>query len=284
MLVGGFVTSPLRAQSTFSDPVLLRTPASVRFSGLHGAGAALVGHAGAVFTNPAGLATIRHIAVEGGYRSAEFGGYVASAALGARVGQFDVGGGLQHFDASTLPGSANETLVVGSLVYRFGLIAVGTTGKYMRASVNNTAADGASLDIGVALAVFDIMALGFSVQNVTGNWQSNSLLAMPRTTRTGFTMNYVDPLGSFRLLSTIEWQWPEGQDSRFVVGGEAGVVLGGVGVVGRLAHATRPEGSELPAFTYGGTLELVWADVDYAFEPRPITSSDVHRLGLRVAF
>ena len=60
--------APVTAQSDSLAAVLI-TPASVRFAGFNGAGAALVGHAANVFTNPAGLATIRHIAVEGAYQS-----------------------------------------------------------------------------------------------------------------------------------------------------------------------------------------------------------------------
>ena len=54
---------PLAAQ--VSPPAILSLPGSVRSAGLHGAGAALVGDAGAVFANPVGIATLRHIGLEG---------------------------------------------------------------------------------------------------------------------------------------------------------------------------------------------------------------------------
>jgi hypothetical protein len=258
---------------------------------LNGAGAALVGHSSAVFTNPAGLATIRHIAVEGGLQTATGEELVTSGSIAWRLRQFDVGFGIQSLDADLVGGDGvpivdpDQSVVVGSLVYRFGLIALGFSGKRVRQEVPDAPANiGYSGDIGAAIAVFDIMALGFSIQNVGGNWEHDSPIDLPRFTRFGFTMNYVDPQGSFRLLSTIEWQWPEDEDTRFIAGGEAGIVLGGAGVVGRLAYGTRPEESAQPHWTYGATLELRWVDVDVAYEPAAPGLDDTKRIGLRLAF
>src|SRR6185436_20148171 len=129
-----------------------------------------------------------------------------------------------------------ETLAAGSLVYRSGLIAAGATAKWLRTTTGGVEERGWGGDIGLAIAFFDIMAIGFSMQNVGGNFDDRSALVMPRLTRLGFTMNYVDPQESFRLLSAIEVQWPEGRSARTVLGGEAGTVIRGVGVVGRLAY------------------------------------------------
>jgi hypothetical protein len=85
-------------------------------------------------------------------------------------------------------------------------------------------------------------------------------------------------------MSTIELQWPEGSGHRAIFGGEAGVVLGGVGVVGRVAHRSRPEGSDEPAFTYGATFELTKVHFDFAYEPNDIEEEASYRLGLRIAF
>jgi hypothetical protein len=249
-----------------------------------------VGYAGAVFTNPAGLATISHIGLEGGYRSAAQNGYVTTGALGWRLRQFDLGVGFQYYDLGNFGSAAAvpllnryEFLGVGSLVYRFGLIAVGGSVKAARQSLLGEAERGVSGDIGLAIAVFDIMAIGFSMQNVSGNWERSSPLLMPRLSRFGFTMNYVDPQETFRLLSTLEVQWPAGQGTRFVFGGEGGVVLGGVGVVGRVAHGSRPEGSDRSGFTFGATLELGFVDIDVAWEPADQTDESVRRIGFRLA-
>lgn len=280
---------PARAQVAGGQgPLLLQSPASVRSAGLNGAGAAIVGYAGAVFANPAGLATISHIGLEGGVWEAPLDGYATSAALGWRIRQFDLGLGLQYYDPgpSTVLDNTKvdyEVLGVGSLVYRFGLIALGGSAKGLRQVRGTDIRRGFSADVGFAIAVFDIMALGFAVQNVGGNWRTNEDLEMPHLTRTGFTMNYTDPQETVRLLSTLEVQWPEGRGARLVLGGEAGIVLGGVGVIGRVAYGERPEGTEQPEFTFGATLELGVAAIDGAVEPRADGRAAVRRIGLRLA-
>ena len=282
---------PARAQ-TARESVLPGIPASVRFAGLNGAGAALVGTAGTVFTNPAGLATIRRVAIEGGYQSAPFDGTVATAALAWRVRQFHIGFGLQRFDLGATPvtgmpsgpaAGASELLGVGSVVYRFGLIALGATGRYAAQDLVTERNTGVSADLGMAIAVFDIMALGFAVQNVGGNWLESSL-RMARLTRTGFTMNYIDPQGTVRLLSTIEVQWPQGRSTRLVLGGEGGVVVSGVGIVGRLAHRSGISPGDGAAFTYGATLQLGSVNLDFAYEPTDLVDDPSRRIGLRVDF
>ena len=86
------------------QPVVLQYPASIRSAGFNGAGVALVGNAGAVFFNPAGLATIRHVAVEGALQSGPFAGVLSTAALAWRLGQFDLGFGVNYFDFDNSPG------------------------------------------------------------------------------------------------------------------------------------------------------------------------------------
>jgi hypothetical protein len=282
-------------------PIILQTPASVRFAGLNGAGAALMGHAATVFTNPAGLATIRYIALEGSYQTAPFDAYSTSAAMGWRLRQFDLGFGVQYYDFGSEPVEipdpstggllgmptgatvgASEILGVGSLVYRYGLIAIGASGKFVRQDIGDFRDEGASVDLGISIAVFDIMALGFAIQNVGGNWRESSNMVMPRLTRFGFTMNYVDPQGTFRLLSTLEFQWMAGRSSRFVFGGEGGMVVSGVGVTGRLGYGSRPQGSDLAAFTFGATIELNWVDIDFAYEPNDLLDDPTKRIGVRL--
>ena len=255
-----------------------------------------MGNAGAVFFNPAALATIRHVALEGALQSGPFAGELSTAAVAWRIQQFDIGFGLHYFDFDNSPGpgggfltpagtpvEATELLAVGSLVYRFGLIALGGSGKWVSRNVEGVRERGVSADLGMAIAVFDIMAIGFAVQNIGGNWSNTSSLRMPRLTRFGFTMNYVDPQGTFRLLSTIEWQWKAGRKQRFVIGGEGGIVIGGVGVVGRLGYGTRPEPTARAPVTYGATLELGAIDVDFAYDPNDLLNDPSRRIGVRIA-
>jgi len=280
--------APAAAQSD-SLAAVLTTPASVRFAGFNGAGAALVGHAANVFTNPAGLATIRHIAVESAYQTGPDESFLVSSAVAWRVRQFDLGVGVRYRDLGRAGdpslGEQTEGLGVGTAVYRFGMIALGASVKGVRQRAGDVSESGVSGDLGAVIAIFDIMAFGFAVQNIGGNWDSNSPVFMPRLTRFGFTMNYVDPQGTFRLLSMLEWQWPDGLASRFVLGGEAGVVLGQFGVVGRLAYGSRPDLlSTLPQVTYGVTLEMRWVDFDFATETNDRQDFITRRFGLRFAF
>jgi hypothetical protein len=273
---------------------VLTLPVSVRSIGMSGAGVALVGDAGAIFSNPAGLATIGHVSLEGAYRSAPGDARLVSGALGWRVAQFDIGIGGRYFDLGTdpaqyvgpaaAPGSdSREALGVASLVYRYGMIAVGVSGRYARRSIDSVHVRGFSGDAGLALAVFDIMALAFSVQNIGGNWKEGSTLPLPRLTRLGFTMNYVDPQESFRLLSTVEVQWPDGYSARLVVGAEAGVVIKGVGVIGRVGYGGEPPGlPNASKASFGGTVALGVLDVDYAYRAHDLLEESAHHIGVRL--
>lgn len=282
-------------------PLVLQTRSTVRDAGLNGAGVAMVGDAGAVFHNPAGLATIRHIALEAGYFSAPFDARQTTAAFAWRFGQFNLGAGVKYFDFGEEPEvvpdpatggvtgmptgatiRASEVLGVGSLIYRFGLIAFGGSVKLARQTVADARDEGVSGDVGLAIAFFDIMALGLSVQNLRGNWDGSSTLVMPRVTRTGFTMNYVDPQESFRLLSTIEMQWAEGRGARLVIGAEGGLVVSGLGVIVRTAYGSTRSNSARSRLTYGLTLGLARLSVDYAYEPTNLLGDAAQRFGIRL--
>ncbi len=282
-------------------PAVLESPGSVRAAGLGGAGVALMGDAGSVFSNPAGLAIIPHISLEAGYYGAPFDAYQVTGALGVRLGQFDVGFGLKHYDfgseAEVVPDpatggvtgmptgatiGARELLATGSLLYRFGMLAVGGTVKVVDQHVADLSDRGVSGDFGVAIAIFDIAALGFAVQNVGGDWRSASALVLPHRSRLGFTMNYVDPQETYRLLSTIEMQWREGRGNRLVLGIEGGIVAAGVGVLVRGAYASGREEAAPSAFTAGGSLTLGGLTLDYAYQPVDLLGGGSQRVGVRL--
>ncbi|HEX9755638.1 MAG TPA: hypothetical protein VGA42_08005, partial [Gemmatimonadales bacterium] len=61
------VAGPGTAQQRPSINALPQAPVSPRFSGLGGAAVAMIGHAGSVFTNPAGIAPVRIMSLEGAY-------------------------------------------------------------------------------------------------------------------------------------------------------------------------------------------------------------------------
>jgi hypothetical protein len=298
LLLDVVVVSVLSAQSEGS--VLAGLPGSTRSVGLGGAGVALVGDAGAIFANPAGIATVRRVAVEGSYERYLAGTALSSAALALRLGRFDWGVGAQALDYGTeaeiTPDPATggrrgmptggffrsaDVLAVTSVAYRHGLLAAGVSGKYARQSIGAWSQDAWAGDVGLAIAIFDIMAFGASVQNIGGDLGRGGRL--PRRTRVGFTLNYTDPQGAFRLLTTLEGQWPAGERSLVILGGEGGLVVQGVGLVGRIGLATRSSVTSASRLSVGGGVELGRLHVDYAYRGFDALGGGTHRVGLRWA-
>jgi hypothetical protein len=286
----------LTAQTEGSILTLL--PGSTRSAALGGAGAALVGDAGAMFANPAGIAAVRHLSIEGSYEPYLAGSAVSAAALALRVGRWTWGFGAQALDYGTEPeivpdpatggrrGMATgdsfhpyEALAATSIVYRRGFLAFGVTAKYDRQQIGSEVRDAWAGDAGMAIAVFDIMAMGVSVQNLGGDLGDGALL--PRRTRAGLTLNYTDPQGTFRLLTTLEGQWTRDRSPVLVQGIEAGLVTGGVGLVARLGYATRPAVTDASRLTLGGGIVLARLGMDYAFQAYEALGGGTHRVGLR---
>ncbi len=269
-LCDAFLVSSLAAQSA-----LATFPGSTRSAGLGGAGAALVGDAGAIFANPAALATVHRIAVEGSYAQYLGATTFGAAALAVRLGRFDWGVGAQSLGTASF--ASADLLGVSSLVFRAGVVAAGGSAKYARQTVGGVRAGAWAGDAGLAIAVFDIMALGVSVQNIGGGAD------LPRRTRAGFTMNYVDPQGAHRLLTTVEGQWPEDGPAFVVLGVEAGVVTRGLGLIGRVGYAGHSVTTAASPFSFGGTVELGRLRLDYAYRAFEAAGNDMHRFGLRWA-
>ena len=125
---------------------------------------------------------------------------------------------------------------------------------------------------------FDLFALGVSVQNIGGDSSGGVL---PRRVRAGFTMNYVDPEGAYRLLTTLEAQWLSGAHAELVQGLEAGVVLGGIVLVGRVAYGTAALTPGVSKMSAGGGVELGRFHIDYAYRPISRRGDAAHRFGVR---
>lgn len=96
-------------------------------------------------------------------------------------------------------------------------------------------------------------------------------------------MNYVDPQGSFRLLTTLEGQWPSDGSGVFVGGVEGGLVTGGggIGLVGRLGYASRGAARDASRVSVGGGVELGRLHLDYAYRAYDVLGGGTHRVGLR---
>jgi hypothetical protein len=289
---------PVRLSAQTEGSIVAALPGSTRSAALAGAGAALVGEAGAVFANPAAIATVRHLSLEGSHERYLAGSAVSTAALALRVARLTWGFGAQALDYGAEPeivpdpatggrrGMATgatfhpyEALALSSLVYRRGLLAFGVSAKYDRQQIGSSVRDAWAGDVGVALAVFDIMALGISVQNLGGDLGNGARL--PRRTRAGFTLNYTDPQGVFRLLTTLEGQWPRGRAALMILGLEGGLVRDGVGIVGRAGYATRSAVTDASRLTAGGGVVLGHLQFDYAFQGYDALAGGTHRVGLR---
>jgi len=270
---------PVRLAAQSAGTLLAVLPGSARAAGMGGAGAAIVGDAGAIFANPAALATIHHLAVEGSYESFPSGSTLSIGALALRVNRFTWGAGAAAFGPSY---TSADLLGVSTLVFRTGLGALGATAKYARETVGGARVDAWAGDVGLAIAVFDLMALGVSVQNIGGDFgPAAGGLHLPRRTRAGFTLNYVDPQGTLRLLTTVEGQWPAGGGSAFVVLGlESGVVTGGMGVLGRVGYVGHSGVTSASPFTAGASVELGRLHLDYAYRTDDALGAR-HRMGLR---
>ena len=292
------VLPSFRLSAQTEGSILTVLPGSTRSAALGGAGAALVGDAGAMFANPAGIATIRHLSLEGSYEPYLAGSALSTAALALRVGRWTWGVGAQTLDYGSepeivpdpatggrqgMPTGASfhpyEALATTSFVYRRGFAAIGVTGKYDRQQIGAEVSDAWAGDVGLAIAVFDIMAVGVSVQNLGGDLGNGALLA--RRTRAGLTLNYTDPQGTYRLLTTLEGQWTRDRSAVLVQGVEGGMVTGGVGLVGRVGYATRPSVTAASRFTFGGGVVLGRLAMDYAFQAYDALGGGTHRVGLR---
>jgi hypothetical protein len=295
-LLAASPSARLAAQTEGS--ILTVLPGSTRSAALGGAGAALVGDAGALFANPAGIATIRHLSIEGSYEPYLSGSALSAAALALRVSRWTWGFGAQTLDYGSepevVPDPATggrrgmttgasfhpyEALAATSLVYRRGFAALGVTAKYDRQQIGTEVRDAWAGDIGLSIAVFDIMAAGVSIQNLGGDLGDGALL--PRRTRAGLTLNYTDPQGTYRLLTTLEGQWTRFRKAVLIQGVEGGIVTGGVGLIGRLGYATRPAVTDASRVTVGGGVVLGRLAMDYAFQAYDVLGGGTHRVGLR---
>ncbi|MGH7614374.1 MAG: hypothetical protein ACREMW_10100 [Gemmatimonadales bacterium] len=300
MLCGILLAGGLGAQAEGS--VVASLSGSTRSAGLGGAGVALIGDAGAMFANPAGIATIHRLALEASYEPYLAGTRYSTAALALRTGRIAWGFGAQALDYGSEPiivpdpatggrrgmltgGTfrATDVLAMSAVVYRRGFIAAGAAAKYARQQIGAWSADAWGGDVGLAIAVFDILAFGVSVQNLGGRFGGGTDARLPRRTRAGFTMNYVDPAGTYRLLTTIEGQWPAGAPALLVTGVEGGVVTSGVGLVGRVGYGTQSPTSAASRWTAGGGLELRRLHLDYAYQSFALLGGGTHRVGIRWA-
>jgi hypothetical protein len=273
---------------------------------LAGAGAAIVGDDGNVFVNPAGMAPIRRTTLGGSIGLGPENTRFASASYVLRIGRFDVGFGAMARDwgdtvvlalpaGDTTLASSNlaswAVMGVGAAAYRRGILSAGVSGKATREYVADSAgslwdASGVTGDVGIAITIFDIMAIGATIQNFAGTFTDNLAgpdPALPRTVRAGYTLAMIDPQGTMRLTLTAEWIRPPSRDSYWALAAEGGVSISGVGVMARAGYAAGRSGVDARAPSFGAGMVFGPVRFDYAYQTYSTVAGASHRLGARLA-
>ncbi|MFI5280368.1 MAG: hypothetical protein ACHQU1_07725 [Gemmatimonadales bacterium] len=296
----------LWAQGGTTAGSLVDIPATPRALALQGAYASVVGDEGSIFVNPAGMAPIHHFALGLSYEKGLLGSQLSTGALAMRIGRFDVGFGVMYQDLGgdsvVVPDpatggdfgqttgaliSAWNGLAVGALAYRRGMLSLGGSVKVLHEEIGGGPAayrsSAVAGDIGFAIAVFDIMSVGGVLQNIGGATHPTSGTAanLPRTGRIGFTLNFIDPQGTARLMATTDWVKPPGSDSYWAFGFEGGVVADGIGVLGRLGVATGRAATDRKGLSLGAGLVVRSLHLDYAWQPFGALAGSQQRLGVR---
>ena len=269
-------------QTAATVPLITRLPSSVRSAALGGAGVALTGYAGAVFDNPSAVAPLRVTTAELAWSDYAAGAGQGMAAMSLRAGAFTLAGGAQYLRFPDTTTVKDNLTWVAALVYRGGLGALGADVRYV--SIEDTAGQvnrAVTTDAGLTFALFDIAALAVAVQGIGTLRATGEKLDLPLVTRLGFTLNFVDPQGVPRLLTTLESVWTEGEEHQWRGGIEGGVAAPSVGVLLRMGLAEVPEASGLSSLSYGAGLLFPGFRLDYAYQHRNAFGSPVHRLGLR---
>jgi len=201
-----------------------------------------------------------------------------------RLYKFDLGGGIQYLRYTQPAPLTDELWWTAAAVYRFGMIAL--SGNVTYASVLDTSGQtnrSVGGGAGFQLAVFDIMAIGGTIQNFASKAITGDGVDQPVNGRIGFMFNFVDPQSNARLLFTLEGAYSEGEKPRTLLGVEAGVVLKGIGVVVRGGYGSSPPAAMLGDWSVGGSLILSkHAAVDYAYLPETPLGGPANQLGVRL--
>jgi hypothetical protein len=173
-------------------------------------------------------------------------------------------------------------MTMGTVVYRYAIFAVGATGKYV--SVEDTTGDvrrSASGDVGILVALFDLVAIGASFQNVGQKTLSGDGLALPHSSHLGAVFNFTDP--QLTWVARVIWEkvWTEGQESRSKVAAEVGAQVGGAFVTLRAGTGERNPATKQSDSAVGASIGFRRLAVDYAYQRRTALGGDVQRFGVR---
>ena len=280
ILLSAFSATALRAQDPY--PLVIGLPATARYAGLANAGVAVHGDAGALFVNPAGIATLRHASVEATYHVSHEQGIEASAAGAFRIKQFSFGGGTHYLRLDPSSPNADNLMTVGTAVFRYGIIAVGASGKYI--SIEDTLGNVrrmASGDAGVLIPFFDLFAIAASFQNIGHRRVSGGGMELPHSSHLGAVFNFTDP--QLTWVARVIWErvWTEGLDPRSKVAAELGAQVGGAFVTLRAGTGERNPATKQSDSAIGASVGFRRLAFDYAYQKRTVLGGDVQRFGVR---
>lgn len=263
-------------------PRIVDLPASVRAAGLAGASVGLPGYAAVVFDNPSAIGPIRVLSLEGAYARLPDDRWYTTGAAAARYGPVTVGGGYRYLRFAEEGPVTDNLLSTAAVSYRLKGVYLGGSAKYVAVQDSSgTVFRTLTQDIGTTLAFFDIAALGLVFTNVGRTPLSGPRLELPSSTRLGFSFNLIDSYSSGRLLLVTETIWSPDEPRRTVIGLEGGAVFGGVGIVGRIGTGGQALRSGTGKTSYGGSLVLSRARIDYAYQRRSAIGRSVHLVGVR---
>lgn len=270
------------AQRPAPAPILPDLPASVRIAGLAGVGVAVPGYAGAIFDNPSASGPIRALSLEGAYARLPDDGWYGTVAGAVRGGAFNLGGGIRYLrNGSSNPVADNVSWMVAP-VYRSRGVATGASIHYL--SVEDSSGKvyrSLGSDLGFTVAFFDIAAIGLAFHNLARYPLDGPTVDLPASTHLGFSLNLIDTWSQGRLLATVETVWQQGSAHRTVVGLEGGVVVHGVGVVGRVGLGRLPGRSDVGRTSWGASLILGRTRLDYAYQWKSVLGKRLHLFGAR---
>jgi hypothetical protein len=272
--------SGLAAQRPY--PLVLGLPATARYAGIANASVAVHGDAGAMFVNPAGIASVRHAGIEATYHYSHSQPVEGSAAAAFRLGQFTLGGGAHYLRLDPESPNADNLLTQGTAVYRWGIFAVGASGKYI--SLEDTTGHvrrSATGDIGLLMAIFDLVAVGASFQNVGREDLSGGGVALPPSSHLGLVFNFTDPQTTWTARVIWEKVWMEDEESRSKIAAELGAMVGGAYVTVRAGTGGRRAETKQSESSYGASVGFRRVAIDYAYQRRNALGEDVQRIGFR---
>lgn len=277
------LTVPVAAQEVAVAPLpaLADLPAGVRSAGLAGIAVALPGDAAVVFDNPSAIGPIRRLSVEAAYARLPDDRWYTTAAAAVRQGRLSLGGGYRYLRFPDGAAQHDNLQWAAAVSGRVGGIHVGLAANYLAVEDSSGAVFRTlTEDAGLTVAFFDIAALALAFENLGRTPLTGARIELPSRTRLGFSLNLIDTYSNGRLLATVETIWTEDADHRTIFGVEGGVVVRGVGLIARIGHGGQVPGRDIGKTSYGGSVVLGLARLDYAYQPRSALGRGVHLFGV----